>query len=648
MTKIFIVLSILILPILGRAQVLDESLVSAIGLESFSFSKLVNSQEEKRQSRFIASDPNLAKPKKQKTKSVKDRAFDLITDKGVNLDIDNNGKDDFWRVYDKGRLAGIKIDANEDGFIDTYTKYNREGWVELEKLNRNFDKAYDVLRKCKAATDCITLIDGDYDGFYEKKQVEKPIDEARIKKVTYVRTKSNKKWRKVKTRTNRSFQANEASVVHDCEGNCLSDISTNFGSVKEIENALRRSSSRTTSVRFTSTLRSGKEAVNTYDHIDDVGILVNQNCYDVIDKDKLIAQIKDALSSFLGCIGQAKGEFLDSKNSARDSGEKNKYENLANALQTNVAGGLLGLLSENEIGKKVKISCTGMKKGSRFKAYHSSRPDEAIGMATSGGSMYAVQNGVVEITGTKSERTLNNSILIFDQNYLYNNKDGSRGTIPRNKFTQSFVHELMHLIAGDVHGEHEAAIACSSMCELTTSKDFASDSSKYICALSKEEAENADLIGGNYEYIRHLNNMFNSIDGGASRSPYSGVLHGNNQLRYVQNFLNRYSPELFEEIKKDESELEKLYIFPFIDFFPDEEPNFDNVDSGNPIVDYGYSSSKVDDLHRYIVSRVFAGDDLEKVKMDLRKNGLPELKSSNRSSAAEQGADFFLWLLLAN
>jgi hypothetical protein len=645
MAKFLVVLSILILPFLGRAQVLEENLVSTIGFEPFSFSNLVNQKEKTLHSRFVSSDPNLSKPKKEKVKSSQDQAMDLITDKGVNLDIDNNGKDDFWRVYDKGRLAGIKIDANEDGFIDTYTKYSREGWVELEKLNRNFDKAYDVLKKCKAASDCVTLIDGDYDGFYEKKQVTKPIHGARIKKSTYYRSKTTKKWKKIKVNTYNSFQASEASVIHDCDGNCLGDITTKFGSVTEIESALRRTSSRTTTVRFTSTLSSGEQAVNTYDHIDDIGILVNHNCYDIIDKDKLIDQIKSALGSFLGCIGKAKGEFLSLKGSAKLSAEKDRFQNLANALQSNVAGGLLALLSENEIGKKVKLSCSGMRKGSVYSEYSSSTSKNEPIVKLSGAGMFAVPSGLIEVSKGDKELLSQNTIAVAKPRYLFDKKDASREDTAVNRFTKTFVHEIMHLIAGDVHGEHEAAIACSTMCELTTAPGGASESSKYICALSNEEAVGAELIGGEHNYLSYLHDVLRVNGGDAIDSPLTGIAHDDVTLRYIHNYLNRHSPELFEKITKDEDDQWRLYKLPFFLFFQ-EDPNLENIELAAPIQYYGYDINKSSDVHKYIISRVFSGDNIGDIMKEVKRKGWHKVKAPDKAGMPKSKTDSFLQFLL--
>jgi hypothetical protein len=304
----------------------------------------------------------------------------------------------------------------------------------------------------------------------------------------------------------------------------------------------------------------------------------------------------------------------------------------------------MGILSENEIGKKVKISCSGMSEGSKISGYDSSNPDEVVKIAASHISMSAVQNGSMEVTGNNIERLSRNSIVVMSPAALFNNKDGTRGHEDRNNFTKKFVHELMHLIAGDVHGEHEAAIACSTMCELTTSKGKASDSSKYLCALSNEEAETAELIGGQHKYLRYLADVLTVNSPSASPSPLTGVLHSHDHLRYVQNYLYRHSPELFNEITQNRKNRVQLYRSKFLNFFRDD-PNFENLKSGKPIVDYGYDPNNVSEVHKYIIARVFSGEDFEDVKDRLRDRLFSkEDNSEDDNSELDLMSDFFLWL----
>jgi hypothetical protein len=305
----------------------------------------------------------------------------------------------------------------------------------------------------------------------------------------------------------------------------------------------------------------------------------------------------------------------------------------------------MGILSENEIGKKVKISCSGMSEGSRFFGHDPSKPNKTFELAASPGSMFAVKKGTFDVSGGDVERLSKNSIAVVNPSYLLNHKDGPTHDENRNKFTKAFIHELMHLIAGDAHGEHEAAIACSTMCELTTAQGKASDSSKYICALSNEEAENADLIGGQYHYLRYLGDVLDVDSLNASESSLTGIFHGHNSLRFAQNYLNRHNPDLFRKITKSRKDIKQIYAFGFLNFFDKDDPNYSNIKSGEQIEDIGYDLEKKSEVRRYILSRVFEGEDFGVVKAELKE----KLDSTKEKSGAKLDIsnDFFLWLILS-
>jgi hypothetical protein len=84
--------------------------------------------------------------------------------KAVELDINGNGKPDYYREFDEdGKLRFIRYDYNEDGNPEFQIELDTNGYKIEELVDRNYDGKIDYKVICKQK-DCIRHIDQKFDG----------------------------------------------------------------------------------------------------------------------------------------------------------------------------------------------------------------------------------------------------------------------------------------------------------------------------------------------------------------------------------------------------------------------------------------------------------------------------------------------------
>lgn len=222
-------------------------------------------------------------------------ALKIIKDPAVILDLNDNGRIDYWRFYKKGRLSWIKVDRNEDGKLDLLLHYDSRGYLVLEKYDRNLDGSYDFIKECKG-NHCVRFTDLNYSGKAEV-QVISYMEKGRIREEVYISPKDNGKYIKHSSRLlSNKPQANTSSTeagLSGCDEGCkqslleeLKNISTALDELGELDGIL-------TGLKF----GKNDEYEETY-----TSALVHDSCSPV-EKEQMAESMLAALKKLKTCLG---------------------------------------------------------------------------------------------------------------------------------------------------------------------------------------------------------------------------------------------------------------------------------------------------------------------------------------------------------
>lgn len=294
----------------------------------------------KKTRRFASFDPNA--PRFKKSKKAEDQLLAFLSDKGVNLDLNGNGKDDYWRTYKRGRIHKVKYDLNEDGKMDGYILMSKKGFRKKIKKDSNFDGSFDYQAKCTSSFDCVELYDFDDNGTWDRKIV-KSLNQKYLQKNTYV--KVGKIWRLATQTRSNLYQASEGGLG-SCNGDCVQNKQSLLKLVSEISTEI--SEIEGSSELLEHDYEYFENDMQNYARLKS-GVLIHESC----KKGKSKSQMKNLYKN----ISKTVSAFVECSRRSINYLEENGFDESINNYMNNIFVPILNRLKTSNGDEGTKFIC---------------------------------------------------------------------------------------------------------------------------------------------------------------------------------------------------------------------------------------------------------------------------------------------------
>lgn len=438
-----------------------EKTVSLLQEDLSNYKKLNQREYKKRkQARGIAStaDPNLASTLKKTNSKALAQLEKLFADRGIDIDLNGDGKADAFKKFDRGRLAEFEVLFFKSRRV-RYRKLFASNGETKEYWDRNNDAKFEEIKKCDTKGTCQSLLDRNNDGIYEQKEVVR--FEAGFKEVSIYK-KSKKTW-KLREKSRSKYSTAQTSTEGGLAGclECLEELS-----FEDLESLVSDYDPSRISYEKIGTNQDNDYRLNKY------GFLINRNCDSNPGRDSMDDMVKETLGEIVSC--------------AKKFRNMHTSEVVQGLITERFEASLVKLVSSLNPADRPKLKCYSSKK-----------------MPTAVGAAYAEQ---------WYKASLGN-----EQTALF---EGDRPPIvllrPEGSMSSTYKHELFHIMTNTLHGDGtDITENCTKALEQCSSGQYDEHSVANLraCIQPKqqkfgEEMEYYDLNGRKYSGARAMLTSF--------------------------------------------------------------------------------------------------------------------------------------------